>query len=308
MADEIISNCPEYGMGWYPDYPDYRDYQMDFDEIPSRLKELGQKKSIKGMMTNLGIAKTPEKGIKVKIDLRDRFSPIEDQGNLGSCTANAGVALMEYYERRAFGRHIDASRLFLYKVTRNLLGWTGDRGAFLRSTMAAMRLFGVPPARYWPYVIPDFDKEPSSFCYAFAQNYQALQYYRLDSPGVGNKALLLRIKLSILAGLPPMFGFTVFSSYSQARSTGKIPFPCPNEQIVGGHAVVAVGYNNALEITNTTCGEKTTGALILRNSWGPAWGDKGYGYLPYDYVLRGAAKDWWCLLKQEWVDTGKFGL
>lgn len=112
------------------------------------------------------------------------------QLSLGSCTANAGVALVEYYERRAFGKHIDASRLFLYKSTRNLLKWTGDTGAFLRSTMEAMVLFGVPPEDYWKYVVADFDKEPSAFCYAFAQNYQALNYYRLDPPGTTPAALL----------------------------------------------------------------------------------------------------------------------
>jgi C1A family cysteine protease len=116
---------------------------------------------------------------------------------------------VEYFERRAFGKHLDASRLFLYKVTRNLLKWTGDTGAFLRSTMYALTLFGVPPEEYYPYNIADFDKEPSAFCYAFAQSYQAISYYRLDPSGTARDALLARIKTELSKGLPSMFGFTV---------------------------------------------------------------------------------------------------
>jgi C1A family cysteine protease len=216
---------------------------------------------------------------------------------------------MEYYERRAFGKHIDASRLFLYKATRNLLQWTGDTGAFLRSTMAAMALFGVPPEKYWLYIVPNFDMEPSAFLYSFAQSYQALQYCRLDPSGTPQDVLLKRIKCCIAAGIPPMFGFTVFSSIRQAGANeGKIPFPCPGEKILGGHAIVAVGYNDTLKIKNDICGFETKGALLIRNSWGTEWGDDGYGWLPYDYILQGLARDWWILLKNEWVDTKKFGL
>lgn len=217
------------------------------------------------------------------------------------------MGIFEYFERRAFGRHIDASRLFLYKVTRNLAHWTGDTGAFLRTTMGAMVLLGVPPEEYWPYVTTDFDKEPPAFCYAFAQNYQALSYYRLDPPGIDRQLLLGRIKSNLAAGLPSMFGFTVYSSISQAGKTGCIPFPVRGERILGGHAVDAVGYDDFLKIRNNTDGAvETTGALLLRNSWGAEWGVSGYGWLPYDYVLKGLAEDWWSLLKAEWVDTGVF--
>src|SRR5207237_4285408 len=116
-------------------------------------------------------------------DLRAYFSPIEDQGQLGSCTANAAVALLEYFEKRASGKFIDASRLFLYKAERDLLGWTGDTGAYLRTAMEALVLFGAPPERYWPYNIANFDTEPSAFCYAFASNFQGLNYFRLDPVG-----------------------------------------------------------------------------------------------------------------------------
>ncbi len=105
-----------------------------------------------------------------------------------------------------------------------------------------------------------------------------------------------------------MFGFTVFDSRNQARTTGKIPYPALGDNVVGGHAVVAVGYDDKMKITNTNPGSKrTTGALLIRNSWG-TWGDEGYGWLPYDYVLKGLAVDWWSLLKNEWIDTGEFQL
>ena len=106
-----------------------------------------------------------------------------------------------------------------------------------------------------------------------------------------------------------MFGFTVYNSISQAATTGKIPFPIKADKIAGGHAVAAVGYDDNLKIKNTGPGAKETkGALSIKNSWGTKWGDKGYGWLPYDYVLRELAVDWWSLIKNEWVDTGLFGL
>lgn len=297
------------GMGWLPDYPDFRDYDIgaSSDTMVTRHRDLGLK-PISSMLKDLKLAGKPKAGVTGSVDLRPHCPAIENQGRLGSCTANAGVGIVEYYERRAFGRHIDASRLFLYKVTRNLLELTGDTGAYLRSTMGAMALFGVPPEKYWPYNEPDFDIEPSAFCYAFAQNYQSIQYFRLDPMGIPRDALLNRIKLFLKAGLPSMFGFTVYSSYTQASGDGKIPFPCPRERWVGGHAIVAVGYDDKCKIKNTNCGKTTTGALLIRNSWGTGWGDNGYGWLPYEYVLRGLAVDWWTLLKNEWVDTGKFGL
>ncbi len=229
------------------------------------------------------------------------------------------MGLIEFYENRAFSTYTDASRLFLYKVTRNLLGWTGDTGAYLSTTMAAMTLFGAPPEKYWPYTTvrpgpvspppaPDFDREPPAFCYAFAQNYQSIVYYRLDPPGVTPADLLQRIKFYLAGSMPAMFGFTVYSSYQFSGKNGHFPFPCPEENTVGGHAVVAVGYDDAKKIKNPICGKETKGALLIRNSWGTEWGEQGYGWLPYEYVLQGQADDWWLLLKHEYVDTKKFGL
>ncbi len=281
------------GMGWRPDYPDFRDYTTDY-------------KPIEAMLDPTGVTKRTKAALPTSVDLRQWCSPVEDQGGLGSCTAQAGVALVEYYERRAFGHHIDGSRLFLYKATRNLLHWTGDTGALLRTTMAAMVLFGVPPEEYWPYSEEGFDEEPSAFCYSFAKEYRPIQYLRLDAHGTAEKALLNKVKKFLHAGLPSMFGFTVYSSISQSSDTGSIPIPCPKEKVRGGHAVVAIGYDDKFKIRNQDCDEKTTGAFLIRNSWGTGWGDGGYGWLPYEYVLKGLAVDWWTLVKQTWIDTKVF--
>ncbi len=287
-------NEKQLAMGWLRDYPDMRDYTPEHDSIAPVLKKTRARKPTK-------------KGGAPTADLRPWCPPIEDQGSLGSCTANAGVGLLEYFERRAFGKHIDASRLFLYKVTRSLLHWTGDTGAFLRSTMGGMALFGVPPEEYWPYKEAQFDAEPPAFCYSFAQNYHALKYYRLDPSGTTADALLGSIKTNLAAGLPSMFGFTVYNSIGQAASTGMIPFPASGERVAGGHAVCAMGYDDSLKIQNSSPGGiQTKGALLIRNSWGTGWGLAGYGWLPYDYVLSGLAVDWWSLLKSEWIDTGNF--
>lgn len=286
-----------HGMGWLPDHPDFRDYTPEHEAVAP-------------MIAQANLADLSKVGLPAShLDLKEVFPPIENQGRIGSCTANAAVALVEYFERRAFGNHIDASRLFLYKVTRNLLHWTGDTGAYIRSAMGALVLFGVPPEEYWAYETEEFDEEPPAFCYAFAQNYRAINYVRLDPPGIAKDELLDRIKAYIVAGLPSMFGFTVYSSISQAATTGRIPYPTPGERRVGGHAIVALGYDDNMKIQNTNPeAEETTGALLIRNSWGTGWGDSGYGWFPYKYVLQGLAIDWWSLIKSDWIDTGVFKL
>ena len=291
--NEINEN---FGLGWVRDLPDFRDYSPEHEKIKPLLKKLN-------------VLSTPA-SLPVKIDLRAWCAPIEDQGALGSCTANAGVGMIEFYEKKAYGVWLDASRLFLYKATRNLLGWTGDTGAYLRTTMGAMALFGVPPEKYWPYKIASFDAEPTAFLYAFAQSFQAINYYRLDPVGTTPTNLLNQIKTNLAGNLPSMFGFTVYDSISQANGTGKgkIPFPCPTDKVAGGHAIMAIGYDDTLAIKNTNGGKTTTGALLIRNSWGTSWGDVGYGWLPYEYVLKGLAVDWWTLISEKYVETTKFGI
>jgi C1A family cysteine protease len=175
--------------------------------------------------------------------------------------------------------------------------------------MKALVLFGAPPEEYMPYDVSTFDKEPSAFCYAFGQSFQPINYYRLDPPGMPKNLLLDRIKTLAAAALPSMFGFTVYNSFTQGDATGKIPYPTAGEPIVGGHAVDVVGYDDALKIKNANLGAaETTGAFLIRNSWGAGWGAAGYGWLPYEYVLKGLAVDFWSVLKNEWVETGVFGM
>ena len=279
--------------GWIVDYPDHRDYTPWSQEV-------------EGIFSSVGFF-DPE-NIPEKVDLRSWCSPVEDQGRIGSCTAHAAAGIVEYFERKAFGKHIDVSRLFLYKVTRNLLKWSGDTGAFLRTAMAALRLYGAPPESYWPYIVEKIDEEPGAFVYALAQNYKATKYVKLDNKDISKEELVTNIKKNLAIGFPLMFGFSTFDSLAQARYTGLIPFPSKTETAKGGHAVGCFGYDDTLEITHDFTKEKTKGAFLIRNSWGPKWGHQGYGWLPYDFVLSGLAVDWWTLISADWVDTGEFGL
>lgn len=277
-----------FGLGWHRDLPDIRDSTEETDDVSKILVKSNRVKAAK-------------KKLPKKIDLREWCSPIEDQGSLGSCTAHAGVGMMEYYERRTSGKHLDASRLFLYKVTRQLLGFKGDDGAYLRSTMKAMVLFGVPPEKYWPYKPEKYNDDPDSFCFAFAQSYKSMKYYRLDPSGRTPANILEEVKKSLAAELPAMFGFSVYSSIPAiGEGTGNIPYPKRGDTLEGGHAVLAVGYDDDKKI------DGETGALLIRNSWGTRWGDKGYGWLPYKYVLKGLADDFWSLVKADFVDTDLF--
>jgi C1A family cysteine protease len=295
------------GMGWLPDYPDCRDYSMRLVSKPT----LTEHEEVKSMLLKIdainvsGTLKASKMAMAPNIDLRKYCSPIDDQGDLGSCTAHAGIGLMEYCERKATKKHVDASRLFLYKATRNLMQVTGDTGAFIRTTMGAMRLFGSPPEQYWPYHIADFDVEPTTFCYSFAQNFKSMRYLSLDPPGTTPSELIENVKAMLCKGLPSMFGFAVYDSIWDVGKDGLIPYPSPGEKRVGGHAVLAIGFDDEIEISQAN-GEKTVGAILIRNSWGEEWGIGGYGYLPYKYVLEELALDWWTVLKQEWVDAGAF--
>jgi len=276
------------GLGWSRDLPDFRDLTSEADKVKAILEK---SEPLKKAHTKL-----PKKK-----DLTEFCSPIEDQQWLRSCTACAGMGLVEYFQRRAFGKHIDGSRLFLYKVTRNLSGGEGDAGAFLRDTMKAMVLFGVPPEQYWAYEPEKFQEEPPAFCYAYAQNYKAIRYFRLDPPGTPTSDVLSTVKKFLAAGFPSMFGFTTFSSMPR-RHDGKdeIPIPSKGERTLGGHAVMAVGYDDERVIGDQR------GALLIRNSWGIDWGKEGYGWLPYAYIEMGMAVDFWSLVQSEFVDTDLF--
>jgi C1A family cysteine protease len=280
------------GMGGLPDYPDDRD-KTHYIEI----------------LTDLPIS----------VDLREWCSEIEDQGKLNSCTSHAAIALLEYFEKRAFGKHLDASRLFLYKVARNLMpdpfSKTGNVSTFSRTTMKALAIFGVPPEYVYPYDEEKLDEEPSAFCYAYARQYRAMEYYRIDIKGRTKDVTLQQVKANLAAKRPVMFGIIFYPSCrEQSLVTGRIPIPTDLEvEKFGtlatqfGHNMAIVGYDDSVKIKNVdSTGVETTGAFLVRNSWGTSWGEGGYGWLPYDYILKNKSMDWWTMLKADWLDTGEF--
>jgi C1A family cysteine protease len=182
--------------------------------------------------------------------------------------------------------------------------------------MKALRLFGTPPAETWPYNVSSYEIEPTSYVYAYAQNYKALQYARFDSNGAAPQDVLQLVKASIYEKYPVMFGFNVFSSLD---GSADIPYPGPKDSSVGGHAVLIVGFDDARQNRRGGGGDpenwtddawldsggaahpRNRGAFLIRNSWGTEWGDAGYGWLPYAYLMDGLADDFWTAFSQDWV-------
>jgi C1A family cysteine protease len=295
------------GLGWLPDVPKPQDYTEDHPEVASLLAKTQLAPRVANAVPGAVAAQAPKAAPMASptaVDLRPWFSPIEDQGSLGSCTANAAAGLLEYYERRGSGHYIDASRLYIYKVSRNLLGWVGDTGAYLRTAMEALTLFGAPPERYWPYdgsppaSNAHFDEEPPAFCYAFGANYQSIKYFRLDPNAAAPATVLSNIKAFAAAGFPSMFGFPVYKEYDHPLPGGLIAYPTTGYR--GGHANVVAGYDDNLMIGSDR------GALLIRNSWGTGWANAGYGWMSYRYVTAGLATDFWSMTSSKWVDTGQF--
>lgn len=219
------------------------------------------------------------------VDLRDHCPAPYDQGQLGSCTANAIAGALEFDQIVQGEKSATPSRLFIYWNERNMEGSVSeDAGAEIRDGIKSVAQQGACPESLWPYDISKFTAKPPRSCYTDAMNHQALAYQRIDA---GN---LTQMKTCLAAGFPFVFGFTVYESFEseQVASTGIMPMPKRGEQILGGHAVLAVGYDD------------TTSRLLVRNSWSASWGQQGYFVMPYDYLVKAKlTDDFWTIRKVE---------
>jgi len=252
-------------FGWLPDVPDRRDIPFN------------------------AVFRVPAK-VPARIDLRENCSPIEQQGNLGSCTAQALVGTLEFLELResqsdcsSVKKFADLSRLFVYYNEREAMGTVlEDSGAMLRTGIKVLKKLGGCREILWPYKITSFTEKPPANCYREAEKHQVTAYQRLHT--------LAEMKACLAMGLPFVFGFAVYEHVmtESVRKSGLIRLPRPSERMIGGHAVMAIGYDDA---------KKT---LLFRNSWGSDWGKSGYGSLPYSYPeSRELSDDFWCIQATE---------
>ena len=268
------------GFGWSRDLPDFRDYTPEHEAVVNMIEGL-----------------EPAGEDSERVDWRAYFAEAQDQQGLASSSAFACVALLAYFERRASGRVIEPSPLFVFKTGQRLLNGVGDAAVPLRTALAAIIRFGVPAERHYPYDPGRVDAQPDAFAYGAARDFKSMLYVRLDARGQAPEDVLRRVKSFLAAGFPCVFGFTVCASLS-ARS--EIPYPTIFDGVSGGQAAVAVGYDDNRRVRS----EK--GALMIRISWGAGWGKRGYGWLPYRYVREQMAADFWTLLKPDWLASGEF--
>jgi C1A family cysteine protease len=269
-----------YGFGWHRDLSDVRDFTPQEKKITRLLKGL----------------KPCGPGVD-RVDWREYFGTVQDQQSLATSVPYACVALARYFERRASGRILEPSAMFVYQVAKRLLGWTGDSGIPLRTALQVMACFGVPPESCWPHDPERFDCQPDAFIFALAQRFGTLYYVRLDGGEARGSQVLQTVRSWLAAGFPSVFGFPVTSSLS---AEAEIPYPTAFDSIRGGQAVVAVGYDDQRRLS------VGKGALLVRSSWGTRWGESGYGWLPYAYVRERLAADFWTFFSPEWLASGEF--
>ena len=239
--------------GWLPDIPDKRDFL--YRAIKPRIK------------------------LPPRVDLRESCSQVEDQSELGSCTANALSGNIEYLDNLPDLKYTDVSRLFIYYNERVLEGTEDyDSGASLRDGIKTLKKTGYCWEKTWPYRITLFDQRPPPRCYKEAKNHRIQSYYRIHN--------LREMLVCLSQGYPFVFGFTVYESFESAavRRTGVANLPKKGERALGGHAVMAVGYNQK---------EKR---FLARNSWGKKWGQDGYFTLPFEY-MEALSADFWTIRK-----------
>jgi C1A family cysteine protease len=243
------------GYGWNPDLPDFRDHHYEGPpEVASNLPE--------------------------RVDMRDECPAVYNQGQLGSCTANAIGGLLEFDQMKQGENAFTPSRLFIYYEERNQEGTIGsDSGAMIRDGIKVVNALGAPPETDWAYDISKFEERPPQKAYDDAKLNQALEYQRIPRD-------LTQMKACLASGFPFVFGFRVYQSFESAEvtDTGRAPMPKDGEHALGGHAVLAVGYNDRID------------RFIVRNSWGTEWGRDGYFTIPFDYLMeRGLSSDFWTI-------------
>lgn len=208
------------------------------------------------------------------VDLRHKCPIVYNQGKLGSCTANSIAFLYQYCEMKQNNNSLfTPSRLFIYYNERDMEGDINeDNGAEIHDGIHSLNTMGVCDELRWPYDIEKFNIEPTDDCYIYAKNNIAIEYQPVKND-------IMEFKKCLINGNPVSFGFIVFDSFESKETarTGIMSIPKSNEKKLGGHAVALVGYND------------TKKYFIVRNSWGEEWGDKGYFYMPYDFITN---KDW----------------
>jgi C1A family cysteine protease len=212
--------------------------------------------------------------------LRSKCPPVYNQGQLGSCTGNGIAGAVEFDQRKQGTKTFVPSRLFIYYNERVMEGTVStDSGAQVRDGIKSVATLGAPPETDWPYKIAEFAQQPPAKAYTDAKKDLVSTYARVAQN-------LAQMQGCLAEGYPFVFGFTVYESFEsqQVADTGVVPMPAAGETVMGGHCVVAVGYDSTKRV------------FILRNSWGTSWGMKGYFTMPFEYLLSSSlASDFWTL-------------